>query len=116
MSQLLTLQQEFTQCVARLIAWAAAHGYQLTFGEAYRTPEQAKLNAAHGSGIVNSLHCQRLAVDLLAFKDGQYLTQSEDYAPLGAYWKTLHKDAAWGGNFKSRPDGNHFSLAYGGRE
>lgn len=31
--------------VAILIHWAEEHGYRLTFGEAYRTPEQAALNA-----------------------------------------------------------------------
>ncbi|RAP72902.1 hypothetical protein ACZ87_00273 [Candidatus Erwinia dacicola] len=38
-------QQLFTVMVANLIQWAEEHGYRLTFGEAYRTPEQAALNA-----------------------------------------------------------------------
>lgn len=38
-------QQLFTVMVASLIHWAEEHGYRLTFGEAYRTPEQAALNA-----------------------------------------------------------------------
>lgn len=54
-------QQLFTVMVANLIHWAEEHGYRLTFGEAYRTPEQAALNAKKGSGITNSLHTQRLA-------------------------------------------------------
>lgn len=53
-------QQLFTIMVANLIHWAEEHGYRLTFGEAYRTPEQAALNAKKGSGITNSLH-RRLA-------------------------------------------------------
>ncbi len=44
-------QQLFTVMVANLIHWAEEHGYRLTFGEAYRTPEQAALNAKKGSGI-----------------------------------------------------------------
>ncbi|MBD5860264.1 M15 family peptidase, partial [Salmonella enterica subsp. enterica serovar Enteritidis] len=44
-------QQLFTIMVANLIHWAEEHGYRLTFGEAYRTPEQAALNAKKGSGI-----------------------------------------------------------------
>ncbi|HBW2562927.1 TPA: M15 family peptidase, partial [Salmonella enterica] len=43
-------QQLFTIMVANLIHWAEEHGYRLTFGEAYRTPEQAALNAKKGSG------------------------------------------------------------------
>ena len=41
-------QQLFTVMVANLIHWAEEHGYRLTFGEAYRTPEQAALNAKKG--------------------------------------------------------------------
>lgn len=105
-------QQRFTQMIGQLIAYAAANGYQLTFGEAYRTPEQAKLNAKSGAGIANSLHTQRLAVDFNLFINGQYQTQTEAYTPLGKYWESL--GGSWGGRFKSRPDGNHFSLEHNG--
>ncbi|MCW2474669.1 MULTISPECIES: M15 family metallopeptidase [unclassified Symbiopectobacterium] len=105
-------QQLFTQLVAQLIAWAGERGYRLTFGEAYRTPEQAKLNAKNGSGIANSLHTQRLAVDLNLFVNGVYQTKTEDYLPLGEYWESL--GGSWGGRFTSRPDGNHFSLEHHG--
>lgn len=107
-------QRRFLPLVARLIDWAYGQGYELTAGEMYRTPEQAALNAQHGSGIANSLHTLRLAVDLQLFQNGVYLTDSASYEPLGDYWKTLDPDAAWGGDFTSRPDGNHFSLAWGG--
>ncbi|EEA2960285.1 M15 family peptidase [Salmonella enterica subsp. enterica serovar Heidelberg] len=105
-------QQLFTIMVANLIHWAEEHGYRLTFGEAYRTPEQAALNAKKGSGITNSLHTRRLAVDFNLFVNGQYQTRTEDYLPLGEYWESL--GGSWGGRFKSRPDGNHFSLEYDG--
>ncbi|MXG93447.1 M15 family peptidase, partial [Escherichia coli] len=78
-------QQLFTVMVANLIHWAEERGYRLTFGEAYRTPEQAVLNAKKGSGISNSLHTQRLAVDFNLFVNGQYQTRTEDYLPLGEY-------------------------------
>ncbi len=104
-------QRQFTQLVGKLITWAYAHGYELTFGEAYRTPEQAALNAAKGSGISNSLHTKRLAVDLQLFIAGVYQTDTEAYKPLGEYWESL--GGAWGGRF-SKPDGNHFSLEFEG--
>jgi len=110
-----TLQQEFTRSVADLIVWTYNQGYTATFGEAWRTPEQAKLNAASGKGIANSLHGERLAIDLNLFREGKWLSQSEDHAPIGAYWKTLHAAARWGGDFKSRPDGNHYSFSPDGR-
>lgn len=106
-------QRLFTKLVGQLIAWAYEHGYEFTFGEAYRTPEQAALNARTGAGIARSLHIQRLAIDLNLFINGEYQTDSAAYKPLGDYWKTLHEDCAWGGDF-SRPDGNHFSLAHDG--
>jgi len=106
-------QRAFVPCVADLIVWAYDNGYQLTFGEAHRTMEQAAANARLGIGIANSLHVKRLAIDLNVFKDGVYLTKSEDYLPLGERWKTLHPLARWGGDFK-KPDGNHFSFEWQG--
>lgn len=104
-------QRRFTRLVGLLIEWAYANGYELTFGDAYRSPEQAKANAAAGKGIVNSLHCQRLAVDLNLFWLGEYITESSRYKPLGDYWKSLGDDCRWGGDFG---DGNHFSIEHGG--
>jgi len=104
-------QQKFTVMIGRLIEWADQNGYGLTFGEAYRTPEQAQLNAKSGKGIANSLHTQRLAVDFNLFVNGQYQTDSAAYKPLGEYWESL--GGAWGGRF-SKPDGNHFSLEHNG--
>jgi hypothetical protein len=106
-------QRLFTKLVGQLIDWSYANGYELTFGDAYRSPEQARLNAQAGSGIANSLHTQRLAIDLNLFRAGIYLTDSAAYAPLGAFWKTLDPAAAWGGDF-SKPDGNHFSISHNG--
>ena len=104
-------QQRFLPLVAKLIEWAYANGYELTAGEMYRSPEQAALNAQHGTGIANSLHILRLAVDLNLFRGGVYLTDTAAYEPLGVYWESL--GGSWGGRF-SKPDGNHFSLSWGG--
>lgn len=106
-------QQRFAVAVARLILKADEMGYGVTLGEAYRTPEQAKLNAQSGKGIANSLHIQRLAIDLNLFKDGVYLTDSASYRPLGEWWETYHDECCWGGRF-ARADGNHFSWTHNG--
>jgi len=105
-------QQKFTVMISQLIQWAEKNGYKLTFGEAYRTPEQAALNAKKGSGISNSLHTQRLAVDFNLFINGVYKTRTEDYRSIGEYWESI--GGSWGGRFKSNPDGNHFSLEHNG--
>lgn len=104
-------QQLFAVMIADLIHWAQAHGYRLTFGEAYRTPEQAALNAKTGKGIRNSLHTLRLAVDFNLFINGEYQTDSNAYRPLGEYWESI--GGTWGGRFR-HADGNHFSLEHDG--
>lgn len=104
-------QQKFTLMIADLINYAYSLGYGLTFGEAYRTPEQAALNERRGSGIKNSLHTLRLAVDFNLFKNGKWLQNTEDHRPLGEYWESL--GGSWGGRF-SKPDGNHYSLEHNG--
>lgn len=114
-------QSLFVQLTAKLIEWTYANGYELTFSEAYRSPTEAQINANTGAGIEHSLHCMRLAIDFNLFRDGMILSALADYAPLGAYWKSLHMLACWGGDFKDKtgmpkPDADHFSLAWGGIE
>lgn len=104
----------FTRLVGILIEYAYQQGYELTFGEVLRRPEQAMHNAGEGIGIKNSLHILSLAVDFNLFKDGKYLILSDDHKPLGVFWKQLHPLCRWGGDFKPRPDGNHYSLEHEG--
>lgn len=107
-------QSRFVKLVGLLIEWAYQNGFELTFGEAHRTTEQARWNYEKGKGILNSLHIDRLAIDLMAFRNGKFLTDPNDYKPLGEYWESLAPDCAWGGRFK-RLDAVHFSIRHGGR-
>jgi hypothetical protein len=107
------LQEEFAQSVARLIQKADELGYHVTFGEAYRTPEQAALNAKSGAGISNSLHTERLAIDLNLFRDGRWITDGEGHTELGVWWKGLGPMYRHGGDFKSK-DWNHYSISSDG--
>ena len=77
MESLRAKQSRFVRLVAKLVEFATERGYDLTFGEAWRTPEQAKLNAEKGIGIANSLHTERLAIDFNLFKDGVWLNKTE---------------------------------------
>ena len=106
-------QSTFVALVAQLILEANKRGYELTFGEAYRTPEQAALNAKKGTGIKNSLHTSRLAIDLNLFKEGKFLANTSDHEGLGLYWESLHPLTRWGGRFG---DGNHYSIEHEGRK
>jgi len=110
-------QSIFTVLVAKLILHADAEGYALTFGEAMRSPEEAARLAKTGAGITQSLHTQRLAIDLNLFIGGVYQADSAAYRPLGEWWEAQSDgliQCKWGGRF-ARPDGNHFSIAHGGR-
>lgn len=107
-------QRLFVRLVAKLIQFSYDSGYELTFGDAYRSPEQATINAAKGVGIWNSLHTKRLAIDFNLFKSGVWLQDSDSHQRLGTYWKTLHPLCRWGGDFRPRPDGNHYSIEWEG--
>ena len=100
-------QTKFAQMVAKLLVQAEIFGYEVTLGEAWRSPETCEMYAAQGKGISNSLHQYRLAIDINLFKGGVYLTQTEDYKRLGEWWESI--GGSWGGRFN---DGNHFSLEH----
>ena len=97
MSYLSEKQQTFTWLVQKLIFFAYEQGYGLTFGDAFA-------KSGHCKG---SYHYKRLAIDFNLFKDGKYLTKTEDYRLLGEYWESI--GGTWGGRFKHK-DGNHFSY------
>jgi hypothetical protein len=102
-------QSKFASMVGQLLQHIdGIPGYAVTLGDAYRAP-----TVQYGSP--KSLHRERLAIDLNLFINGVYQTSTEAYTPLGEYWEGI--GGAWGGRFLApRPDGNHFSLAHGGRK
>jgi hypothetical protein len=118
--ELLTKQIVFTQGLAKLLVWIYNQpGYSCVVKEVVRTKAQAVVNALSGKGIVNSLHLDGLAADIAIFRiengTAIYLTDSKEYKFAGEYWKSLNPLFKWGGDF-SKPDGNHFSMAHGGRQ
>ena len=114
-------QRMFAKLAAQLIQYAYAQGYEVTLGDAYRDPRvHGDMGVKKSYSSASSSHKERLAIDLNLFKDGQYLTTSEAHKPLGEYWKSLHADCRWGGDFKDSsgrpaPDGNHYSMSHNGR-
>lgn len=105
-------QRKFTRMIADLINYAYSNGYELTFGDAYRDPRvHGQVGQKKSYSSANSLHKERLAVDFNLFKDGVYLTRTEDHRPLGEYWESI--GGTWGGRFN---DGNHYSLEHDGRK
>ena len=105
-------QRRFTELVGKLIQWAYDNGYELTLGDGYRDPRlHGAIGQKIGYGAANSCHKIRLAIDLNLFRDGKYLTATNDYKLLGDFWESI--GGSWGGRFS---DGNHFSLEHDGRK
>ncbi|KKL10088.1 hypothetical protein LCGC14_2559350, partial [marine sediment metagenome] len=103
----MTLRQKqsiFARCIAQLIIEIYARGYEVTLGEAYRRK---------GVGWKHSLHRKRLAKDLNLFLNGRYLTSTKAHEQFGIWWKALHKENEWGGDFHPA-DGNHYSRRHNG--
>ena len=112
--RLRTKQSVFVKLLSQLFDRAYSLGYDLTLGEAYRPDVTARYYEKLGIGIANSLHRKRLAIDLNLFKNGVYLTDTEDWRPLGEWWEERSTDeytCTWGGRFS---DGNHFSIEHEG--
>ena len=112
----MTLRQArcaFSVCVAELVLYVVSQGYEIALDEGM---ERLTAKDATSDHMKNSLHHSGLAQDLLLYRDGVYLTDTEDYTTFGVYWEELGKKKglplAWGGRFK---DGNHFSLSWQGR-
>lgn len=111
-------QAKFLLLISKFIPQATMLGYDITAGEFWRPEAVAKMYDKKGIGIKNSLHCQRLAADLNAFYNGEYLDGSKDYhiphlTKLGELWESLNEECAWGGRF-SKKDYNHYSLMHNG--
>lgn len=100
----------FTLACARLILEASRLGFEPAMDEG---TERLTAKDPSSDHMKNSLHHVGLALDLLLYRDGLYLTQTEDYRRLGEFWERLHVLARWGGRFN---DGNHFSFEWEGRK
>ena len=114
-------QRYFVKLTGELITWAYSNGFEMTEGEGKRSQMQAQYNALHGTGIASSNHIIQLAHDWNIFKDGKWLSGVNDFPDLVAYWKILDPICCWGGDFKDasgnpKPDTDHFSFRYQGRE
>ena len=95
-------QEKFAYMLTQLLVYIHEQGYQVRIGHVYRC-------MICKTGRNNSLHKLKLAADLNLFKDGEYLTSTEDHRQFGQYWESL--GGSWGGRFN---DGNHYSLAHNG--
>lgn len=103
-------QRRFAKMVVQLLNKLQEMGYEYTWGDAYRDPRvHGEWGQKRSYSAGKSVHKMRLAVDLNLFKDGKYLTKTEDHRPLGEFWESI--GGTWGGRWN---DGNHYSLPHQG--
>lgn len=128
----LTIKQArilLTKNIPRLIGFIFESGYECAIDEVKRTHLQAWANSlpagttilascptiyghinysytVGGSGISTSLHLNAMAIDIILYKDGGYITDSEFHRPFGVFWESLHPNFRWGGD----KDGNHYEC------
>lgn len=118
-------QSIFILNFAKLIIWAFENGFEVTAGELLRTQDQQMLyfegytlikagsnvrlaKVSPKSKTMFSKHREKLAGDLNLFINGEYQVNTSAYAPLGEYWKSLHPENVWGGDWGF--DANHFQM------
>ena len=104
----------FTKHLAMLVLDIIEEGYEVAFDE---VTERITAKDPTSDHMPNSLHHLGLAADLLLYRNGVYLSKSEEYTQFGERWEAFGKEhnipLRWGGRFK---DGNHFSLEWGGKK
>jgi len=106
-------QRYFMMLLPRLIDYIYEQGYECSIGDGYRDPRVfGRTGEKKGYGRSKSNHKIRLAIDLNLFKNGTYLTETDDHRPIGEFWESLDPLCSWGGRFS---DGNHYSLEHKGK-
>ena len=103
-------QELFAELYAKLIMYAISCGYSVRLGDVFRDERvHGKMGEKVGYGHQFSVHKLKLAGDVNLFKNGKFLTTTEDHRPLGEWWEKQHPLCRWGGRFN---DGNHYSRAH----
>lgn len=96
-------QELFAILYAEHIVWLNQQGYKCRLGDVF----------AHDGHKKNSNHYLKLAGDINLFKEGAFLTETEQHRESGEKWESRHELCSWGGRFN---DGNHYSLEHNGRK
>ena len=107
-------QFKFTRDIGRLLRYADDCKMDLSLREVWRSRErQTELLLEGKSRTHHSEHIWSLAADFVLFRDGENITDGQDWEwrMLGEYWEALGH--TWGGKWDFN-DAGHFE--YGGYE
>lgn len=104
---------EFSRCVAALLSYAEGRGFRLVLDEGRVFKDRVASGGKRfvdGVHIPNSKHYDGLAIDTVLYdSDWKPVTKNDPrWQELGRFWKGLHSECTWGGDFK-KVDLNHFS-------
>jgi hypothetical protein len=135
MSELLLKQLKFAGALPELFRYILSAGCQYTLGEGFVYHKRKSSDGIQYDDAIHmkgSLHYKGLAIDLMLFYRGVYITLDPKdecyqgtagrnllakhaalYNDIGSFWESLDPDFRWGGRFK---DANHFSCTFGGRK
>lgn len=113
MSNLVDTQAAFLLNVCSLVAHATAIGFDVTGGELWRTQEQQAVYRKTGkSKTDNSMHLQRLAIDLNFFMHGVWIQDKKQLQEFGDFWESMNPKNRWGGNWVTFLDTPHFERQF----
>lgn len=108
-------QYRFTEKLNELICWLINNGYQLRYGDTWRSTDPLKCpscNVPHSyqdllfynkrSKVKTSKHNDRLAADLIIEKNSQSIPDAE-WLEIGAKWESMGETCEWGGRYGTDP-------------
>lgn len=91
-------QCQFTGALAKLIAFINAAGFDVKVQELNRDLATQRQYVTDGvSKTMDSRHLDKLAADLVLFKEGVIVTDQNAYRQFGEFWEVL--GGRWGGRF-----------------
>ena len=92
-------QFRFSILLAILIIYIYLCGYTVAIGDVWAEKGEGRKHSD------KSKHYDKQAADLNLFKDGVYLSETQDHKKFGSFWKIL--GGTWGGDWD---DGNHYQI------
>lgn len=120
-SELGLKQELFAKCLGQLLAFIHNHPtWRARLQEGYVGTTDAADGDYDGPHLKGGGHYNKVAIDIAMFlvdtEGGRVAltTAHPVWDELGRFWKSLHPECRWGGDFAHR-DYNHFSIEYGGK-
>lgn len=103
-------QELFGRLLGELLVYIHLKGYQVRLGDVLARATDTDINGKP-THKKNSQHFKKLAIDINLFKDGGFLSKTEDHKIFGEFWESLHPNCRSGTRYG---DGNHYEVMENG--